>query len=161
MNVHDLSFLPFKSSDIEDLFRICQDEDLRRYLMEGMEMSYEDCESLVSSNSVFLSENLVGLYMIKLNDKAIGYGGFKDTFPKSDEIDFMYAIVGECFGKGIGSEVARKLLEIYKMSGANKILTAVVNPENRASIKILEKNRFVHKGKAPGELSHLELYIRF
>ncbi|KYG64832.1 hypothetical protein AZI86_11560 [Bdellovibrio bacteriovorus] len=159
MDFGSLVLSPIKSTDINDLFQVCQDDNLRKFLMEGMEMSMDDCEQLIASNDLFLTKNPIGLYLVRLNDKTIGYGGFKETFPQSENVDFMYALTGEFFGKGLGSEIAQRLLGLYKNSGSPKKITAVVNAENKASIRILEKNNFIHQGKAPGELSHLEYYI--
>ena len=121
-------------------------------------MTFEDCQGLIFANNDFVIKNQIGLYLIKLSAEIIGYGGFKDTLPASDKIDFMYAITGKYFGRGLGTHVVGELLTEYKESRSEKKITAVVNPENIASIKILEKYNFSFKGFAAGELDHLYLY---
>lgn len=157
---YPLVLISLTTSHLNDLMAICQDDDLRKYLMEGLEMTLDDCRELIESNEVFLQENAIGLYLIKLNDAFIGYGGVKETHPKSNDIDFMYAITGAHFGKGLGSQIAKELLEIFKNSNLTKRITSVVNSENIASIKILKKHGFHDLGAAPGELSHLNFYVR-
>ncbi|WP_413580894.1 GNAT family N-acetyltransferase [Bdellovibrio sp. HCB288] len=96
--------------------------------------------------------------MIKLSGELIGYGGFKETYTASDKIDFMYAIMGKFFGKGLGTQIVGDLLAKFKELRSEKKITSVVNPENIASIKILEKYNFSFQGFATGELNHLYLY---
>ena len=126
--------------------------------MEGLEMTIEDCKGLIFANDDFVCKNKIGLYLIKLSDEIIGYGGFKETYPASDKIDFMYAIIGKYFGRGLGTHVVGELLAKSKESRSAKKIASVVNPENIASIKILEKYNFSFKGFAVGELDHLYLY---
>lgn len=154
-----ISLTPLHVSELENFYTVCQDTELRKYLMEGMEMTFDDCQNLIFANDEFVSKNKIGLYLIKLTGEIIGYGGFKKTYPVSDKIDFIYAISGKYFGQGLGAQIAGDLIAKFKESCcfANKI-TAVVNPKNIASIKILEKYNFILKGFAEGELDHLYLY---
>lgn len=153
-----ITLIPLHLSELKTLHRVCQDTELRKYLMEGMEMTIEDCQELIFANDEFVSKNQIGLFLIKLSGEIIGYGGFKETYPASDKIDFMYALIGKYFGRGLGTQVAGDLLAKLKESRSAKKITSVVNPENIASIKILEKYNFRFKGFAAGELDHLYLY---
>lgn len=154
-----ITLSPLHLSELKNLHRVCQDSDLRKYLMEGMEMTFEDCQGLIFANDEFVSKNQIGLYFIRLSGEIIGYGGFKETYPAADnKIDFMYAIIGKYFGRGLGTHVVRELLAQFKESRSPKKVTAIVNPKNIASIKILEKYNFIFKGFAAGELNHLYLY---
>ncbi len=121
-------------------------------------MTIEDCQELIFANDEFVSKNQIGLFLIKLSGEIIGYGGFKETHPVSDKIDFMYALIGKYFGRRLGTQVAGDLLAKFKESRSTKKIASVVNPENIASIKILEKYNFNFKGFAAGELDHLYLY---
>lgn len=87
-----ITLIPLHFSELKNLHRVCQDTELRKYLMEGMEMTIEDCQDLIFANDKFVSKNQIGLFLIKHSGEIIGYGGFKETYPASDKIDFMYAL---------------------------------------------------------------------
>lgn len=153
-----ITLIPLHLNELQNFHKVCLDADFRKYLMEGLEMTIEDCKGLIFANDNFVIKNIIGLYLIKYSGEIIGYGGFKETYPASDKLDFMYAIIGKYFGRGLGTQIAGDLLAQFKVSRSSKKMTSVVNPENIASIKILEKYNFSFKGFAVGELDHLYLY---
>ncbi len=79
MRSKEIILIKLCSDHLGDLFRICQDQNLREYLMEGMEMTFEDCQQLIISNDTFLSKNLIGLYMVKVDQKLIPNQKFSYT----------------------------------------------------------------------------------
>ena len=80
----------------------------------------------------------------------------------STEAEIGYLILPEFWGKGIVSKVAKRLLEIAKSKHQLKKVFAIIDPENIASRKILEKNGFQSKefkdfDGQPGEVLELIL----
>ena len=66
------------------------------------------------------------------------------------------------WGMGVGSSIAEELIELAKEQIKIKKLTAIIDPINMASRKILIKNNFVSKEfkdfeGLPGEVLELEL----
>lgn len=66
-----------------------------------------------------------------------------DTQPPFD-IRLGYLLSEKYWGGGLGSELINGLLSCCKSSGAINIITGGVEADNVASIKVLEKNGFVH-----------------
>ncbi|MNT63358.1 Acetyltransferase (GNAT) family protein [compost metagenome] len=99
--------------------------------------------------------------MFRMNltaDEVIGYCGFMNTHPPSRDLDIVYAFPTKYTGKGYATEVCKALVELAKASKFDGGISAVVNPENKASIKVLEKCGFVSEGFCIGDLNHLLKY---
>lgn len=94
--------------------------------------------------------NFIGVAKLEIKEK------------ESIEAELGYLILPEFWGKGIGSKIAGRLLGIAKSEGLLKKVFAIIDPQNIASRKILEKNGFQSKefkdfDGLPGELLDLEL----
>lgn len=126
--------------------------------MEGQELTTEECTTFIGNGITLRNRTGLGLYLIYFENKAIGYCGFMETHPLSDDIDVVYALTKDQTGKGFATEVCSALCNHFKSSKFKGQLTAVVHPENVASIKVLEKNNFHNKGFCSGDLNHLLRY---
>ncbi len=72
----------------------------------------------------------------------IGVAKLEIKEKESKEAEIGYLILPEFWGKGIVSKIAKDLLEIAKSERQLNSLFAIIDPENIASRKILEKNGF-------------------
>jgi [ribosomal protein S5]-alanine N-acetyltransferase len=86
------------------------------------------------------AKNGFGLYLVKLKatDESIGMCGLikRDTL---EEVDIGYAYLPRFWSKGYAVEAAQAVKEYAKnVIGLHRIV-AIVNPENEASIRVLQK----------------------
>lgn len=80
---------------------------------------------------------------IKGNPKAIGIIGIYKIYPENHRAEIGYMITPETFGKGYTTEAIRAILE-YGFDELNlHSMEAIIDPDNIASEKVLQKNGFV------------------
>lgn len=102
-----------------------------------------------------------GPYRLALRDtgEAIGICGLfkRETL---DDPDVGFALLPEFCGKGYASEAAAAVVEHAKHGLGLPRLTAIVSPENAASIGLIEKLglRFERMIRMPGESDDISLY---
>lgn len=153
-----LFYHPISEEDFDDLYALTKNEHVREFLMEGLEISPEECKELILKSRILFAADGVGLYLIKEKDTFVGYCGFMEPHDPSKYLDVVYAFPEKFTGKGFATEACKALIDLAARSKLKRPLTAVVHPQNRASIHVLEKCGFNHTGAAPGELSHLLRY---
>ena len=102
------------------------EEDARRYLLNGPIESYD--------------KNGFGLFMVELKDTfvSIGMCGLikRDNLP---DADVGFAFLPKYWMKGYALESAFAVLKFAKENCGLKRILGIVNPDNSASIRVLEK----------------------
>ncbi len=78
-------------------------------------------------------------------DEIIGGGGFKGQ-PKNGKVEISYGTFKNFEGQGIGTGICKQLVSLALQIEPSIQITARTLPENRASIRILEKNGFQSVG---------------
>ena len=126
-------------------------EGARRYITEGPAASYE--------------RHGFGLYLVEL--KGTGEPAGICGLVRREELDgpdIGYALAPEFWSKGYASEAAASVLEFARETLGLRRLAAVVNPDNLASIRLLERLGFrsqrtvtLSKGGAEVRLFEAEL----
>ncbi len=79
----------------------------------------------------------------KGNDKLIGIIGHYRIQPENHRAEIGYMILPEYNGKGITSEAIKVVIEYGFEQMQLHSIEAVIDPENNASEKVLQKNGFV------------------
>lgn len=97
-----------------------------------------------------LSNGFIGLAKLEVKEKD------------SAEAELGYMILPQYWGKGIGGTVAKQLLDMAKKEKSINKLTAIIDPKNLASRKILLNNGFTSKefkdfDGLPGEILELDI----
>lgn len=88
----------------------------------------------------------------------LGMGALSPDGEAAAELEYM--LLPECWGQGLGTALAARLLEAAQGCGVTTV-TATIDPENAASRRVLQKNgfRLEQTGRNPdGEM--VETYVR-
>jgi ribosomal-protein-alanine N-acetyltransferase len=109
------------------------------------------------SKMISLPQNGKTDFIIVYENKAIGKIGIWDSFPPKGEIGFM--IAREYWNMGLVSEALEALLPYYFDTMGYEDITADVDPENEASLHILEKFGFVRVGYREKSLQVGEMWV--
>jgi len=80
-------------------------------------------------------------FIVSENDEIIGAGGYKGP-PKSDTIEITYGVLKNHQGSGMGTALCKKLIDFALQIDPLIKITARTFPDNKASIRVLEKNGF-------------------
>lgn len=101
-------------------------------------------------------ENSFQIYAVVLKEslKLIGTVALVKTDEGEDEIGYRF--VEKCWGQGFGKEVVPGLISYCKVLGMQQ-LVAYVAYKNKASIRIIEQNKFEYvKDKYAEDINQLE-----
>ncbi|MFD1161265.1 GNAT family N-acetyltransferase [Hwangdonia seohaensis] len=75
---------------------------------------------------------------LKKNNKPIGTCGLAKR-DKLDDVDIGFAFLEDYEGQGLGFEASVEIIKLAKFKFNLKKIVAITNPDNRNSIKLLEK----------------------
>ena len=78
-----------------------------------------------------------------VNNDFVGLAKLEVKEANLNEAELGFMILPEFWGQGLGSEIARVLLNKAKMSNKLSRVFAIIDPNNIASRNILIKNKFI------------------
>ena len=142
--------VPFAREDMEGYFEILRDERVQQYLGGGVPLFDKEphiTNWLNNVNDKLLKRKLVFTWCVKEKEsgKVIGridLGGFiKKTMA---EIAYHYAY--DSWGKGVATEVAARVTDFGMNELGLRRIQGLVRVENKASIRVLEKNGYLQEG---------------
>lgn len=148
--------------DAELIFRLVNEPSWLRFIGNRNVHSLDDAREFIAKRLVGAYERLgFGFYLTELKDSGtkIGICGLvkRDSL---DDVDVGFAFLPEFWGKGYAIESASAVMAHGKSAlGLNRIV-AITNPDNHASIKVLEKLglRFEKMVTLPGESEAIKLF---
>jgi ribosomal-protein-alanine N-acetyltransferase len=149
--------------DFENYFSLVKDERVMAMITEsGLSRNEAKLkfDQIVNDNEFHPD---YGYYKITdLKDTFIGVIKLEINGPHSTEAELGYILKPEYWNQGIGSETANFLITKAKKLGYLNRISAIIDPDNIASRKILVKNNFISKeykdmDELPGEIFELLL----
>ena len=140
---------PFKMEDIEPSYKMNLDAEVSRYTGDGGVVSKKEIERRIIEN-VFgdYQKHGFGRLAVELKgeNKFIGFTGLK-YLEDMNEVDLGYRFMKKYWGKGIATESAQACVNLgFNTLGLKRII-AMVLPENKGSIRVLEKLNFEYEGE--------------
>jgi RimJ/RimL family protein N-acetyltransferase len=136
---------PFNNNDVPDWAKIESDADVRRFI-DGKALSLKEASEYIEINIRQYQTHGYGRYAVRLkeNRTLIGMCGFLN---EPYGIDFGYRYSKDSWGKGLGFEAAKEVLEYgFSELGLEKVL-GLTAEQNYGSIRILEKLGFKFEDK--------------
>jgi RimJ/RimL family protein N-acetyltransferase len=129
-------------ADLDDLYALYRDPDIRRYFPEGVLTLEETREELEWFQNGHPHHPKLGLWATihKPTGAFIGRCGLLPwTIEGVDEVEIAYLIAKPWQRQGLGAEAARALVRYGFEKLGLKRLIALVDPENEASIRTAVK----------------------
>jgi len=135
---------PFSLNDVEDCYQMNLDTAVSKYTGDGGVVSKQEIRRRIT-------DDVLGDYKIygygrlavtlKSTGRFMGFAGLK-YLTDLEEVDLGYRFMSKYWGKGYATEAATACLALgFDKLGLTKII-AMVLPENKASIRVLEKLGF-------------------
>lgn len=150
----------FTFDDFDKYYELLSNEDVMAMITERA-IPLENFKLVLNNNQmheVFGNFKVMETY----TNKFIGSALLKIKEKNSSEAQLGYMLLPDYWGNGIGSEVARMLIE--KAKGEKQLIeiTAIIDPNNIASRKILINNGFksikvCEIGGLPGEILNMKI----
>jgi [ribosomal protein S5]-alanine N-acetyltransferase len=156
-------FEKFTTNDFNSYFKLVSNYEVMKMITEKVlthEEALRDFNKIIETNSI---HPILGTYKVfNLANDFIGLAKLEIREIKDTEAELGYMLLPNYWGMGVGSSIAEELIELAKEQIKIKKLTAIIDPINMASRKILIKNNFVSKEfkdfeGLPGEVLELEL----
>ena len=133
-------------SDKMELTSLCNAVD-RRFLSDRLPYPYTEKDAEEWLKMVTNNDAITGIYRAIVYDgKPIGSISVEK---KDDDAEIGYMILNGYSNKGIGTEAVRQICSIAFNVLSLEQITANVFQPNIASIRVLQKNGFKHKGTLP------------
>lgn len=141
--MYKLIFKKFEATDFKDYFQLVSNEKVMVQITERaipLEEAKVNYQKLLKRNEKY---ELYGSYKVynSVTNEFIGLGHLTLNENEIEEAEIGYMILPEYWGKGYGSKIAKKLIELAKQTKLS-ILKAIIDPENIPSRKILIKQGF-------------------
>ena len=150
------------TDDAAFILRLVNDSDWLRFIGDKNVTSLDDARRYIDDGPVAMYRSLgFGLNRVALreDDRAIGICGIlkRETL---DEPDLGFALLPEFRGQGYAQEAAAAVLEHARTTLGIGRIAAIVQPANRASVRLLEGLGFVRQGEisAQPDGAELDLY---
>ncbi|MGH9769213.1 MAG: GNAT family N-acetyltransferase [Blastocatellia bacterium] len=139
-----LMMRPFAIGDVEDLHCLWIDPGVRKYLWDDQVIPRETVVAIVEGSVDSFVKHGFGFWAIcfKGAAKLIGFGGlrhFTEDGSETIEVELLYGVAPEHWGKGIAPEAARAVLRYGFEESKLANIFAGADPPNTASFRVIEK----------------------
>jgi len=140
---------PLRISDSEMVLSLFNEADVINYIGDRGIKNIADAQHYILSGPLAMQMKLgFSLYCCQLidSDETIGLSGLikRDGI---DEVEVGFAILSKYYRQGFAKESINAVIDYAKSTLDLKVLQAITNPENDASIKLLENFGFNYKSK--------------
>ena len=158
-----LSMRRLVPDDLDSLFALYRDPEVRRFFPEGVLTRDQTSEELEWHRHGHLRHPELGLWATidRATGRFIGRCGLLPwTIEGRDEVEVAYLIAPEFQGQGLGTEAARGVLEHgFGALGLSR-LVCLIDPDNRPSIGVATSIGMTLEGEAEDELGRFLVYAR-
>lgn len=158
-----LVFRHLEPRDLDRLFALCGDPEVRRYFPEGTLTYQETKEELEWFLNGHPEHPELGLWATihKETDRFIGRCGLLPwTIDQRLEVEVAYMLAKEYWGQGLGTEAAQGILDYGFEKLRLSRLICLIDRENLASIRVAEKIGMTFEKEGRDEKGPFLLYSR-
>ena len=138
----NLVFGKFKKEDFPLYFQLTGNDRVMK-MISGKAFSEEEAHKRFENVLIVNSQHEeLGYYIVCRieDDKFIGLA--KIVLLENKKAEIGYSLLPEYWGKGYGSKISKTLVDKARQFDFIEKLVAIIDPENMASKKILEKSQF-------------------
>ncbi|MPM59879.1 hypothetical protein SDC9_106725 [bioreactor metagenome] len=135
----------YTTMDFDNYYKLVSDENVMAMITERaipLEEARNNYDLLLSNNELHQSFGNFKVIEASTN-KFMGSAALRVKEKNATEAEIGYMFLPVYWGKGFGSEVAKLLIEKAKQDIQIIKLTAIIDPNNTASRKILINNGFI------------------
>ncbi|MFD8582240.1 GNAT family N-acetyltransferase [Streptomyces californicus] len=132
---------PYAPEDEEDFVALFQDTDVSRWMGDGPSTEAEDRALFGRVFTKVYAQDLFAVWAVRRDGELVGHAEIKRT-EAVDGHEIIYALAPAAWGIGLGTELARALLDHgFGTLGLSEV-HATVAAENTASLTLLERIGF-------------------
>ena len=154
----EINFQPFKNleterlllrriseTDVEEILELRSDPKTMKYIPRPLVKTKEEAMAhfRMIDDKIENNEGINWAITIKGNPKLIGIIGHYRIQPENHRCEIGYMILPQYNGQGIITEAIKIVLEYGFNNLQMHSIEAIIDPENKASERVLQKNGFV------------------
>lgn len=151
-------FLPFQNleserlllrqitpEDIQEVYDLRSNPDTMKYIPRPLVTNFDEAMAHITmiNNKIDTGEGINWAITLKPNNRLLGIIGHYRIKWEHFRSEIGYMLLPETHGKGIATEAIQLICEYGFNQMKMHSLEAVIDPENLASARVLEKNRFI------------------
>ncbi len=139
---------PHEAADAPEAFRFYSSEQSLRFVprdffcdpQEGVEKVLGFAEAFEEHSAIWWT------FRVRVTGEFVGYGGLFDISTEDHNAEVGYGIHPEYWGKGFASEAVRSIVDFgFEKLRLHRIF-GLIDPDNGASMRVLEKLGFQKEG---------------
>lgn len=133
------------AEDANEIFELRSNKETMKYVPRPLAKTKDDAlrHMAIIEERIINNEGINWAITLKNNPKLIGLIGHYQIKPEHYRAEIGYMLLPEYHGKGIISEAVEELIKY----GFNELklhsIEAIIDPENKASERVLQKNGFI------------------
>lgn len=134
---------PFHPTDAVELVAVFQDEEVRRFLLDGAVVPPEWVREEITSSAERFSTGSAGLWSVRLAAEGpiVGFVGYREFFDPP-QLQLLYGLLPEYWKRGLATEVSARACDFaFDELGVGEVLAAIDSPHH-ASRAVLERLGF-------------------
>jgi [ribosomal protein S5]-alanine N-acetyltransferase len=133
--------------DENEIFFLRSNEEVMKLIHRPRPASLEDIKPFIQKINDMIDGNdgISWAMALKNEPKMIGHISFHRVIKEHYRAEVGYMMHPDHYGKGIMHEALGAVLHYGFVSMGLHSIEAIVNPENSASIKLLERNNFIRE----------------
>ncbi|MES2544207.1 MAG: GNAT family N-acetyltransferase [Bacteroidota bacterium] len=140
-----LYFRRVNNDDVHEMFALRSNPETMKYVPRPLVKNKEEALEHIAliESKIVNNEGINWAITLKGNPKMIGIIGFYRTKAEHYRSEIGYMLLPEYNGKGIITEAVSRLIKYGFNEMKLHSIEAIIDPDNIASAKVLEKNNFV------------------
>lgn len=133
------------NDDVNEIFELRSNPETMKYIPRPLVKTIEDALEHIATieEKIVLSEGINWGITLKGNSKILGIIGYYRIQPENFRAEIGYMLLPEFHGKGIITEAVQRLITYGFDDLKLHSIEAVIDPENFASEKVLQKCNFI------------------
>lgn len=133
------------TNDIKEIFALRSNPETMKYIPRPLVKTNEDALEHIAMIDIKIeaNEGINWAITLKDNPKLIGVIGHYRIKPEHYRAEIGYMLLPEYHGKGIVSEAVKEAVNYGFQVMKLHSIEAIIDPNNDASAKVLEKNGFI------------------
>lgn len=129
-----------EADDLDSFSELCGSPDVMKYVGDGLPLSREQVREWIEKSQENYAAHGFGCFAVVLKEggRFIGYCGLINPVGGA-EAEIIYALEKSYWGRGLAGETAGAMLDYGLGRCSLRRIVATIDPENRASVRIVEK----------------------
>lgn len=147
LSTERLRLRQINSADANEIFILRSDERVMKFIDRPRTKSVDDALQLIQKIEDALTNNdgINWAITLKNDSKLIGTIGYWRIIKEHYRAEIGYLLDPDYYGKGIMQEAFTAIIDYGFIFMRLHSIEANVNPDNAASIKLLERNKFIRE----------------